>query len=186
MIKPYVESFARQVVNTTGSVDLSYLPCAPLNRLSDSDCFPWIEEHAKTNGGMPVLGWAIWEYPKAFIEAEFHSVWQSPDGMLHDLVPRHQPPIRILFVRDPRRRYSGRQVDNIRKPLTNDKDVKELLLLHSRMFKLQNEGDLADYHGSMEGKITPEMIAVDQQQQVVEEKILKRYGAWLPEPRTSH
>ena len=124
IIKPYVKSFARQVVNTAGDVELSYLPCVPLNRLSDGDCFPCVEEHAKTNGGVPVLGWAIWEYPKAFIEAEFHSVWQAPDGKLHDVVPRQEPPVRILFVRDPRRLYSGRQVDNIRKPLTNDKAVR--------------------------------------------------------------
>jgi len=186
MIKPYVESFGRQVVKTTGSVDMTYLPCVPINRLSNGDCFPWIEDYARTNGGMPVLGWAIWEYPKVFIEAEFHSVWQAPDGELHDLVPRQQPPIRILFVRDPRRRYAGRQVDNIRKPLTNDKDVKEFLLLHRRMFELQNAGDLADYHGPLEDIITSEMIAVDQQQQLVGQKLFERYGPWLPEPRTSN
>ena len=132
-----------------------------------------------------MLGWAIWEYPKVFIEAEFHSVWQAPDGVLHDLVPRQQPPVRILFVRDPRRRYVGRQVDNVRKPLTNDKNVKEFLALQGRMFALQNEGDLADYHGPLEDIITPEMIAIDQQQQFVQQKIVERYGAWLPEPRAS-
>lgn len=186
MIKPYVESFARQVLKTSGSLDLCYLPCVPLNGLSDGDCFRLIQDHAKANGGMPVLGWAIWEYPKVMIEAEFHSVWQASDGVLHDIVPRKQPPIRILFVRDARRSYAGRQVDNVRKPLTNDKEVKEFLALHRRMFKLQNAGDLADYYGPMQGKITAEMIAIDEQQQIIQEKILERYGAWLPEPRASH
>jgi hypothetical protein len=181
IIKPHVEAFARKVIGTSGIVELSYLPCRPLNRISDGDCFPWVEDHAKTNGGMPVLGWAIWEFPKVFIEAEFHSVWLAPDGVLHDIVPRQQPPIRILFVRDPRRRYLGRQVDNVRKALTHDKNVEEFLRLKHKMFRLQNEGDLADYHGPIESILTREMIAVDEQEQLVGQKLFNRYGPWLPE-----
>ena len=181
IIKPYVKAFARQIIRTNGDVDLYYIECTPLQGLPKGECFPIVEEHAKANGGCGVLGWAIWERPKVFIEAELHMVWETPDKTLKDIATRQAPTRRILFLRDPNRRYDGRQMDNVRKALTHDKDVKHFLSLFQRKHRLWNEGELADYHGDMADEITPEMIKIEEEIAMFEMKITQRYGIWMPE-----
>jgi len=60
------------------------------------DCFPIVAEQVAAEGGQQVFGWALWELPGVFIEAEFHSVWQSPAGELVDIVPRVRPFVSVL------------------------------------------------------------------------------------------
>ncbi|SKB00171.1 hypothetical protein SAMN02745166_03084 [Prosthecobacter debontii] len=177
IIKPYVISFARQVVRSI-DIELGYIPCAPLDRLSDGDCFPTIEARVSSHGGQAVIGWAIWERAKVLIEAEFHSVWQSPDGVLHDIVPRTEPIPRILFLRDPHRRYQGRQVNNIRKPLAHDKDVKEFVRIFDTAHRLWNEGELAEYHGQVDLMKHPKILAIEREKEAICMKIEQRYGPW--------
>lgn len=106
-------------------------------------------EHVAEHGGESVVGWAIWEVPGVYIEAEFHSVWRASDGALHDLTPRPTPLDSILFLPDPSRQYRGRQVDNVRQPLVEDRDVFRYLYLGKRIFELTNAGPLADQHGEI-------------------------------------
>lgn len=56
----------------------------------------------------------------------------------------------ITFVADPTRQYEGRQVDNVRKPLTKDPKVRQFIYLMKRRFEILNTGTLADQHGEIE------------------------------------
>ena len=43
------------------------------------------------------MGWRIWEWYGVMIEAEFHTIWESSDGILHDITPAPQEIGRTLF-----------------------------------------------------------------------------------------
>ncbi len=63
-------------------------------------CHVNVLHHVKQNGGQQVCGWMIWEGSK-FVEAEFHSVWQSaPDAPLVDITPRIDGEVEVLFLPD--------------------------------------------------------------------------------------
>src|SRR5882724_645983 len=75
------------------------------------DCFMNIQQHVAEAGGGIQYGWRIWEWPYILIQAEFHSVWSSPDGDLVDLTPSPGSVSPVLFLPDPSRVYENRQVD---------------------------------------------------------------------------
>lgn len=178
LIKPYVETFVRQVVGGNGASPFC-VSCAPLQGGPQNECFALVEAHVARHGGSAILGWAIWERPKVFIEAEFHTIWRTPDGRHIDIAPRGLPIPRILFAHDSRRKHNGMQVDNVRKALTKDKDVERFLYLRSEYFRLLNEGDLKYQFGEIPA--TPKMLANIKEATALEYKLLNRYGVWLPE-----
>lgn len=143
IIKPYVRTFCRTVCkNEPLFVPLSPLPNKPIN-----ECFRIVPEHIAKFGGKQVNGWAIWEWPKVMIEAEFHCVWESPEGSFVDIAPKPFPLDKIVFLPDSLKHYRGRQVNNIRKALTRDKDIYRFIELANQIYIELNKGDLADYHG---------------------------------------
>ncbi len=178
LIKPYVETFARQVLGTT-SVSPFYVWCSPAEGAPQNECFSVVEACVEKNGGHAVLGWAIWERPKVYIEAEFHAIWHSPSGQYLDISPRTLSIPRILFIEDKNRKHSGFQVDNIRKPLVKDKDVQQFLLLRSEYFRLISEGDKKHQFGEIVA--TPKMLSNVERGFPLEQKIIKRYGVLTPE-----
>ena len=56
-------------------------------------------ECVSQSGGKAVFGWAVRSWPKAFLEAEQHVVWQSSDGQILDLTP-HMSDSQTLFLAD--------------------------------------------------------------------------------------
>ena len=127
------------------------IPCRPPAGAIENDCFLNVQRHIEQHGGELVIGWALWEYPGVFAEAEFHAVWRDPSmGSLIDLNPRPFPFSVISFLPDPVRRYEGRQVDNIRRPLNKNPLVKQFIYQAQRFFQLMNTGELADKHGEIE------------------------------------
>lgn len=68
------------------------------------ECFPNVLEQIKAHGGELVFGWAIWEWPGVFIEAEHHGVWLV-DGTLVDVTPHECPVTQVLFLPDPSSPY---------------------------------------------------------------------------------
>lgn len=112
-----------------------------------NECFSNLERKIKRVGGGIQCGWAIWYLPGILMEAEFHAVWVSPQGELIDVSPHQIQCKEILFLPDSATVYSGRQIDNIRIPLNKDPRVKEYIGLHEELFKILNEGELADKHG---------------------------------------
>lgn len=152
--------------------------CRPLVGKPANECFGIVEEHVAANGGRQVTGWAIWEFPGVFIEAEFHAVWQRPDGQLVDLTPRSLHSPAIVFVQDAERKYEARQVDNIREPLVRDNDVIRFLYLFRRRFEILNQGDLADQHGAVRlaPKAAREMKALNKEMTKLERRLHTRYA----------
>lgn len=63
-------------------------------------CNDGVYEKVKADGGSPVFGWAIWEWPKIMFTAEFHTVWQDDNGNLFDITPKPKGEKQILFVAD--------------------------------------------------------------------------------------
>ncbi len=123
-------------------------------------------------------GWAIWEVPGVFIEAEFHAVWRNGAGELIDLTPRAIATERITFLPDPNRKYLGRQVDNVRKALVNDIDVTRYLRGASRTFHIKNAGDLANQHGTIELSTVAylELRKVEKEMAKLYLRLCRRYG----------
>jgi hypothetical protein len=97
-----------------------YVNCHSKSKGKPQDCFEDVENHVQQHGGRTIYGWALWEMPKLFVEAEFHAIWQSTEGEFKDIAYRDRPSKRILFLPDPNRTYNGEQINNIRKPLSNN------------------------------------------------------------------
>ncbi len=160
---PHVSAFCQEVV--AGVVAVS-VPCAPDQRALQMDCFETVDQRVREEGGSRVLGWAIWEIPGMLIEAEFHAVWAHPvNGALFDIAQRPMSFSAITFIADPTRQYEGRQVDNVRKPLTKDPKVRQFIYLMKRRFEILNTGALADQHGVIElpPRLGKELDAVERQ-----------------------
>ena len=83
-IFPYVVDFCRSLGPTTAPIFLDVSPSA--NDLP-VECVDNVRRRIAASGGEEVLGWKIWEWYGVMIEAEFHMVWRSPDGQLHDVTP---------------------------------------------------------------------------------------------------
>lgn len=119
-------------------VDVAPLPSAPAN-----ECFPLVEAHVAQHGGTRLLGWALWEMPGLFVEAEFHAVWCSPHGDYVDIAPKAQPTARILFLPSIDAVYENRQVNNVRRAVGNDPDVERYLQGFDELFEFMNRGERA-------------------------------------------
>lgn len=178
LIKPYVKTFARQSLNLPEASPF-YVWCSPAKGAPQNKCFAVVDSCVAKHGGRRILGWAIWERPGVYIEAEFHAIWQSQAGQYLDISPRPVPVPRILFVEAPGRKHTGAQTDNVRKPLVKDKNVKDLLRLSTEFFRLTNEGNLKHHFGEIAA--TNEMIANVKNRALLEQKIINRYGPLMPE-----
>jgi hypothetical protein len=70
-------------------------------------------------GGRIVYGWAIWEWPRVFLEAEHHAVWSDGDRLV-DVTPHVPASYCILFLPDPQRVYdyhTGKRFLNVKRSL---------------------------------------------------------------------
>lgn len=124
----------------------TYVDARPLRGAPSKECFPIVDEYVQSHGGSSVIGWSLWELPTLFIEAEFHAVWQSPDGALLDIAPKAEPTDRIFFLSDPARRYEGCHVNNVRMHLRQDPVVIGFLQACDEEFEFLNRGERAGQH----------------------------------------
>lgn len=116
-----------------------YVPVRPESDAEAVECFFNVGQKVGRDGGGIRYGWAVWIWPRVFIEAEHHAVWEAPDGTLVDVTPTLNGEARVLFVPDPERVYdyeNHRRLDNVRKALTNDPDVRAFLTLAARVAAL--------------------------------------------------
>lgn len=174
-MKPYVLSFCRSVVPNPNPV---YVEVRPTAGAQERDCFSVVAEQIRTNGGEEQIGWIIWEWPKVFLEAEFHSVWRQPDGELLDITPHAVQTTKVLFLPDPRRRYEGRQVDNRRHPLSSNPKIRQFIACWERRFKALNKGEMASYHGEVVA--TEELCRLHRELEQLEEGLVRKYGVRKP------
>lgn len=171
---PHTIEFCRSIAASETPIEVPHLP---LLHEPHNECVSIVPKHVLSFGGEQVLGWAIWERPGVFIEAEFHAIWRNPAGECIDLTPRPQYFKTITFLPDPTCKYNGRQIDNIRKALAKDIDVTRFLFLAKRRFEILNTGDLADQHGSvtLPKKLEREYLGVVKELVRLENRIAKRY-----------
>ena len=171
----HLQAFCREITATSNPVLVS---CIPRFDRPANECFPLVEEQIAGSGGSMVVGWAIWEWPGVFIEAEFHAVWASPEGQLIDFAPRPLRSPHIVFLPDPSRKYEGRQVDNIRKALVRDNDLIRFLFVFRRQFEILNKGDLAFQHGpiSLPAKALKELQGLQKEGARLERRLHNRYA----------
>ena len=121
------------------------IPLKPISDVPVNECFSIVPKHVLANGGRVVTGWAIWEWPAVIIEAEFHMVWETPDKVLIDVTPKPKDFSYITFLPDSKKQYRGRQVDNIRKPLSRSLLIKRYIETAHNIFIEMNNGDLANW-----------------------------------------
>ena len=127
-----------------------YVVSKPNQTEVQNECFPMVNEHIAMNKGEMVLGWAIWELPGLFIEAEFHAVWKSPNLELIDLNPRPLKTEKILFLPDPQLTYDGFQKNNFRLSLTNNPIVSKFLAMNDKNFEFMNRGERKGQYGEIQ------------------------------------
>ena len=171
----HVAVFSGKVVPGVSPVAVRHRP--RLDR-PQRECFPIVEEQIATQGGTMITGWALWEWPGVFIEVEFHAVWCAPDDALLDLTPNRMLPQEIVFLPDPRTKYEGRQIDNVRKPLIKDNDLTRFLYIFRRQFEILNQGDLAIQHGpiSLPPKALKELPSLQKEGARLERRLQNRYS----------
>src|SRR5215813_415634 len=75
-----------------------YVDVRPVDSAPADECFVLVPEHIRRHGGEAVIGWALWEWPSLFVEAEFHSIWRAPDSSFLDISPKKTPSQKILFL----------------------------------------------------------------------------------------
>lgn len=86
-------------------VSLVHVPIRPVTGAVAGECFKNVKAMFERFGGSLLLGWSVVEWPGVFAEAEFHAVWQSPDGLV-DITPQELDGGTGLFLRDPRATYN--------------------------------------------------------------------------------
>lgn len=89
------------------------------------ECFPNVQAKIVRDGGTIAYGWLIWEWPRVFIEAEHHAVWDA-GGTFVDITPHvHNEPA-VLFLPDPQRAYDykgQKRLINVKRSLGQFKSV---------------------------------------------------------------
>jgi len=157
-----------------------FLSVDPLPNVPANECFPVVRQVVAERGGSVCHGWLIWEWPTVMIEAEFHAVWQDPQGQLHDITPKPFNQSRVLFLPDGERVHQGRQVDNRRRALSPHADVKEFFGACEALFEFMNRGERANQHGELvvKGAEADEYAALAQRKQEAYDHLVAR----LPRP----
>ncbi|MGB2862426.1 MAG: hypothetical protein WBC05_03795 [Sedimentisphaerales bacterium] len=115
------------------SQETSFVPVRPEPYARLTDCFFNVPEKTKRDGGRMQLGWIIWEMEHVLVEAEFHAVWVSHDGVFVDVTPKQDGEISILFHPDTTRSYNREPVDNIRRAFQDHPVIHEFINLHQEL-----------------------------------------------------
>lgn len=100
-----------------------------------AECFGNVATKIKNDGGAIIHGWLIWDWPGVFTEAEFHAVWQSPEGKLVDITNPPHRETSVVFLPDSSRSYTGRRVDSIRRAASENRVIKDFIRLCEANFQ---------------------------------------------------
>lgn len=145
---PAVASFLRSLVS--GPAKAKLISYEPLPGEKVQECFSIVPKKVAAHGGKERFGWLIFEIKGVWLEAEFHVVWERPDGALVDVTPRKQPLNRHLFLPDAKRVYEGVTVKSVFKALSKDPRIREFFALTDALVSLREEIDEADVAGSID------------------------------------
>lgn len=127
---------SKEIIDFCKEIDPTYFPkYIPVVQSEDvrfNYCMTDVPKYIEKHGGRVQFGWTIWEYPSIFLEAEFHATWINPQGKIIDITPKPDGETTILYLKDSKRVYENKLVDNIRKPL-RDHWVMKLWLIHGKL-----------------------------------------------------
>ena len=120
-----------------------YLPIQPAPNAAPLDCFVNVRRAVGSGGGQIQYGWAIWEWPNVYVEAEHHAVYAAPDGRLIDISPSPLSAVtHRLFLPDDAATFDfeneGYRRDNVRRALSNDPLIEEMFHLASERTAILN------------------------------------------------
>lgn len=116
-----------------------YVKVQPQPWCKKLDCYANVSTMVEKYGGKQVYGWTIWIWKYIMIDAEAHSVWQSPEGELIDVTPHEGNDERILYLIDNTMVYDGNIIGSRRFPLNDSPIVKELIDIANTNDKLLDE-----------------------------------------------
>lgn len=125
-------------------IELVLLPIEPEPFAREHDCIGAVREKVIRDGGRIVFGWQIWKCDY-LVEAEFHAVWETPDGEgLKDITPKNYPDItHILFLEDENTIYEEKIIDNKRINISGNELVDHLFAVNRADYRLKNRGEKA-------------------------------------------
>jgi hypothetical protein len=121
-----------------------FLPIRPEAGSAPLDCFASVRRKVDTDGGRIQFGWAIWEWPRVYLEAEHHAVYEPPAGPPWlDITPAAEPELRRrLFLPDDTAVYDfeneGVFRDNVRMALADDPLIQELFRASRERVRILN------------------------------------------------
>lgn len=168
-VKPYVTAFCDEVLPDATPV---YVPVQPAPHQPVNQCFTVVPKHVLRHGGTQVIGWRIREWPDVLIEAEYHSIWRSPQGKLIDINPNDLTDgTRILFLEDLNGKRQPLLIDNIRKPLMHSDDVQEFCRLAAELTRERNHTYKPENDESV---ITPRMVETARRMEQLAEAIERK------------
>jgi hypothetical protein len=133
-----IKKLAKQLVALPS---LAYVNVMPETFSILNECYENVKIKISKDGGNIQYGWQIWEWPGVYIEAEFHAVWVSTTNLLIDITPKDYSVDRILFLPDPIRIYKNNSIDNERRPLRNDRLIRDFLQTAKEINRLKIEGE---------------------------------------------
>ncbi|WP_375157794.1 hypothetical protein [Bradyrhizobium sp. RDT46] len=77
---------------------LEYLDVKPTPAARPGRSYDNVREHMVRRGGCVVHGWIVRAVPMLFYEAEYHAIWQSPEGALVDITPQPGDESGVFFA----------------------------------------------------------------------------------------
>lgn len=101
------------------------------------ECFHNVNAKVARDGGSILYGWAIWEWPRVFVEAEHHAVWTDGRVTL-DVTPHVPATTRILFLPDPTKVYDyegNRRAINVKRATGKSPAVQRWLAADDRLHR---------------------------------------------------
>ena len=135
-ISEEILQFCGEIDPTTKPVFLEFFQ---VDGYISGECYGNVEKHIEKNGGDVQYGWIIWEDPKLLLEAEFHAVWVNKKGEYIDVTPKVDKENRVLFLPDSKRELNGKLIDNIRKALADNADVRTRIKVGKKKFEIRNK-----------------------------------------------
>jgi len=185
-VAPFIRTFCKEISNEAPIL----IPYEPIPGKKLKECFSIVPEKVILDGGKQTIGWHIHVWKRVWIEAEFHCVWEDILGRIVDVTPKLEKINYTIFLPAPDIKYTGRQIDNIRKPLSTDPDIAVLIGLYSDQFRHMNQGDLADKYGPVaelgDETFRKRWLDIDNMVLEAESKIIRKYHrnpAWPDRPR---
>lgn len=90
----------RKFCKTISPSEPVFINSIPVQGSVTGFCFENVERKVRKSGGAVAYGWAIWNLPSLYFEAEHHAVWRNKNGNLIDVSPQMASRRRMLFLPD--------------------------------------------------------------------------------------